>query len=320
MARTSGDGPEPVEPWTEVRVEVPLGWQELVAEVLAPLAGGAAAVGLATIGTRPPAPGRELVRVWLPRSRDGAAARARIQEALARLAGDTGARELTGLGASFRELPPEDWATSWRKVWKPFRVGRLAVLPPWDPAPRRPSDRVLVLRPGSVFGSGRHATTRTCLRLLQDLPLAGARVVDAGTGSGILAVAAALLGARSVVGFDLDPNAPPEARRLALRNGAAALCRFEQEDFARFSGAGRVDVFLGNLYHDVWIDQAERLADGLAAGGRFLVSGITLAHRAEVEGALARAGLRVERGAVRGRWVTLAGAAPAPAGGVPPGA
>lgn len=294
--------------WTEVLVLAPLGWSELVAETLALGPCTSVAFGAPSLGSAAAPEGFDYVRTFLPEREDTPELRARLAGELAGLAGRTGADELAGLEARFRRLPPEDYANSWRKSWKPFRVGDLAVVSPdWGGVPRA-SDRLLRLQPGGAFGTGRHPTTRACLRFLQRWPLAGARVLDAGTGSGVLAVAAVLWGARAAFGFDVDPNAVPYAQALAEDNGVAARCRFavggmellelEREPF---------DALFANLYADLILAHADELARALRPGARFAVSGCVRARRSEVESALAAAGLEVRARAERGRWDAFEG-------------
>lgn len=294
--------------WTEVLVLAPSGWCELVAEALALGPCTSVAFGAPSLGSEEAPDGYEYVRTFVPESQDTPLLREGLARVLAELAGRTGAEELAGLQARYRRLPPEDYANSWRKSWKPFRVGDLAVVShDWAGVPRA-SDRLLRFQPGGAFGTGRHPTTRACLRFLQRWPLSGARVLDAGTGSGILAVAALLWGAREALGFDVDPNALPYARALAEDHGVAARCRFvaagmeclesEREPF---------DALFANLYADLLVEHAAALSRALRGGGRFAVSGCVRARRAEVESALARAGLEVRGRAERGRWDAFEG-------------
>jgi ribosomal protein L11 methyltransferase len=294
--------------WIEVSVVAPLGWCELVAEALALGPCTSVAFGATSLGSETAPEGWEHVRTFVPEVADTTELRARLTAALAALAERTGAEELAGLAPRFQRLPPEDYANSWRKSWRPFRVGDLAVVSPDWRGTLRARDRVLRLEPGGAFGTGRHPTTRACLRFLQGWPLADARVLDAGTGSGVLAVAALLWGAREAFGFDVDPHAVPYAEALALDNGVAARCRFaaagmeclarEREPF---------DALFANLYADLILAHAGLLARALRPGARFAVSGCVRARRAEVEAALEAAGLEVRARAERGRWDAFAG-------------
>jgi ribosomal protein L11 methyltransferase len=299
--------------WIEVLVTAPLGWGELVAEALALGPCTSVAFGAPSLGSDPPSDGWEYVRTYFPEAQDSPELRFRLERELAALAERTGAAELASVGVRFRRLPPEDFASSWRKSWKPFRVGRLAVLPPEVRRAPRTTDVRLALEPGGAFGTGRHPTTRACLRFLQEMPLKGARALDAGCGSGILAVAAVLLGTRSAAGFDIDPHAIPYAEGLASENGVAECCRFAAGGFESVSSLGPpFDVVLANLYADLIEEHAAALAAALRSGGHFAVSGVLSEKRAGVVRALEGVGLRVEAVRTRGRWDAYAGRSTGP--------
>lgn len=294
-----------LERWTELRVVCPLGWQELVAEVLAGAGAASAVFGRTSIGLPEPPEGCELVRAFWPGRDDTPERRVALAARLAGLADATGAPELAGLEVQFRPLPPEDWARSWKKSWRPFRVGRLVVAPPWKAPALRPDDVHLVFHPRSAFGTGRHATTRTCLALLQELVHGGERVLDAGSGSGILSVAALLLGARSALGIDIDPNAAPNARDLARDNAVLDRCEFREGGFEVLHPEERAfELVCANIYADVIAAHADELARRLAPTGRLLVSGIPADKRALAADALRAAGLVPLAKRVRGRWHT----------------
>jgi ribosomal protein L11 methyltransferase len=293
--------------WTEIRVLVPIGWQELVAETLAIGPCTSVAFGRPTLASEPEPEGFEYVRTFVARASDTPALREQVRTSLAALAARAEVEELANLALEFRELPPEDYARSWMKVWKPFRVGRIAVVAPWKESVLRPTDLRLELEPGGAFGSGRHATTRMCLRLLQERLVPGTRLLDAGSGSGILAVAAVLLGAREALGFDNDPNAEAWAQDLAQRNGAGGRARFQTAGFECLSALGRCDALVANIYSDIVIEHAAALREALEPGGWFAFSGCAEPHAAATRAAIERSGLVLEEQRVRGRWHTFAG-------------
>ncbi len=295
--------------WTEVRVLVPIGWQELVADRLCHEACTSAAFGRPNLVVDAAPEGFDFVRTFLADSEDTPELRAEIERSLASLATDTGMEELKGLEVLFKSLPPEDYSTSWRKTWKPFRVGKLAVIPDWSDLEPRADDIRLTLEPGGAFGSGRHVTTRTCLMELQDRLVPGTRVLDAGSGSGILSVAAVLLGAKSALGFDVDKYAHAYASDLARDNGTEDGCEFRTGGFEALTEAdGRFDVVLGNIYSDVIQKHAVDLAARLDPNGWFAFSGCPAHHRDETLAAIKAAGFEVERLIQKGRWVTFSGA------------
>jgi len=294
--------------WIEARVLAPEGWLELVAEALGvePCAG--AAFGRPSLASQAPPPGHDYVRVFVPERADGPALRRAIEERIGGLAEASGAAELAGLSVEFRELPPEDYATAWRKDWKPFRVGRLCVLAPGCGDRRRASDLVLRLEPGGAFGTGRHVTTRDCLRELQILVRPGDSVLDAGSGSGILAVTSALLGARRAFGFDVDADAKPYAEALARENGAADRCAFGIAGFECLDALpSAFDLAVANIYADVIAAGIEALARAIRPGGRFVFSGCTEARADALVETISRSPLAIERMRASGRWRTFAG-------------
>jgi len=293
--------------WTEVRVLVPSGWQELVAETLAIGPCTSVVFGRPSLASEDAPAGFDYVRTFVASTADSPALRARVRAALDSLATRAEVAELRDLALEFKELPPEDYARSWMKVWKPFRVGRLAVVAPWRESVLRPTDLRLELEPGGAFGSGRHATTRMCMRVIQERLRPGSRLVDAGSGSGILAVSAALLGAREALGFDIDPNAQPWAEELARRNGAADRARFASAGFECLPELGRFDALVANIYADIVIEHVASLRDALLPGGWFAFSGCTLQHAPATRAAIERSGLVLEEVRVRGRWHTFAG-------------
>lgn len=294
--------------WIEVRLLVPTGWEELVAGELMLDGCTSVVVGRPNLGVPEAPEGWEYVRTFYSASDDQEAFRTAIRARLADLGERSGVEELTGLEPEFKPLPHEDWATSWRKSWRPFRVGRLCVVTrDWNRPPRA-GDLRLALEPAGAFGTGRHATTRMCLRALQELDLNGARVLDAGSGTGILSVAAALLGARSVLGFDIDARGAIEGTELARENGVEGRCSFRTGDFGVLTEEDRgFDLVLGNIYSDVLQDHAAEISARLRPAGRVILSGCPDRHAEPTLAAFARAGLTIEEVRRRGRWLAFLG-------------
>jgi ribosomal protein L11 methyltransferase len=188
-----------------------------------------------------------------------------------------------GLRVARTDVPDEDWAARSQAALRAVRVGRVVVAPPWD-VPTRPErgDVLVVVRPSMGFGTGHHETTRLCLGLLQEVGCDGRRVLDVGTGSGVLALAAAALGAREVVGLDVDPDAVENARENLALNRAladAATVAFETVDL-RAAAPAPADVVLANLTGALLAASAGALLACTRPGGRLLVSGL-LAHEAD---------------------------------------
>jgi ribosomal protein L11 methyltransferase len=294
--------------WTEVLVLAPVEWLELVAEALHVGPCTSVAFGRPSLGTDEPPAGFDYVRTYLAEQDDTRDARLAVVSALEELGRRSGQPELAGLEPHFRRLPAEDFATSWRKSWKPMRVGSLCIVPPEWSGRLRASDRKLVLEPGGAFGTGRHATTRMCLALVQAHVRTGARIVDAGSGSGILSVAAVVFGARSALGFDVDPNAQVYARELAAMNGVQDRCEFLTAGFDALSEhKNEFDAAVANIYSDIIQEHASTLHRSLAPGGWFAFSGCPVQHVEKTSAAIRSAGLAIEDVLVRGRWHTYFG-------------
>ena len=187
-------------------------------------------------------------------------------------------------------------AQAWSEAWKDhFEVQHIApglvIAPSWEQYQPQPGESVVVLDPGAAFGTGGHATTRLCLRALVEHIKPGDRVADVGCGSGILAITAALLGARQVVATDNDGSALPVARQNARRNGVGEELRTIEADLLPAS-LGSFDLILCNIVSTEVVRLAADLRSLLGPGGWFICSGFQAAMVPMVEDALVRAGLR----------------------------
>ena len=169
------------------------------------------------------------------------------------------------------DVPDERWAERSQAQLTPVQVGRIVVAPPWD-VPSSPALHVVVIQPSMGFGTGHHATTRLCLQLLQERPLAGSSVVDIGTGSGVLAIAAWKLGASRVVAVDCDPDALDNARENLELNGASDAIALVNADLSVFDGPAGETV-TANLTSGVLQRHAPELRRVARPGGQLIVSG-----------------------------------------------
>ena len=170
-------------------------------------------------------------------------------------------------------VPPTDWESVFRAHHRPLAIGgRLLVAPPWD-VPDAPGREVLVIEPGMAFGTGQHATTRTCLEEIEALVGAGgvASALDVGTGSGLLAAALSRLGVPRVVALDVDTAVLPLARQNLDRNRAGAVLLLGG---TVASVRDRFDLVVANILADVLVAEASRLDATVAPGGRLVLSGI----------------------------------------------
>ena len=214
-------------------------------------------------------------------------------------------RRVDGLpvDGNWETVPDRDWLAVWKEGLAPVTVGVLTVTPPWVHA----GPDAIVIDPGQAFGTGHHETTTGCLTTLQELDLAGRSVLDVGTGSGILAIAAARLGAGPVVGVDTDPLAAAAAQANAAVNGVDVDVREGSVDAAV---PERFDVVVANLDTDTLSRLAGALADRLAPGGALIASGVSIERQAEAITALDRAGLPPLTRPGR-EWVILVACGPA---------
>jgi ribosomal protein L11 methyltransferase len=206
------------------------------------------------------------------------------------------------LGLRPIDVDDEDWARRSQESLRAVRAGRVAVAPPWDAGAFAddPTVTTVVIEPAMGFGSGHHATTRLCLEALQRLELESRRVLDVGTGSGVLALAAARLGAATVLAIDVDPDALDNARGNAERNGGPRNVEFRQADFRQEPGL-KSDVVVANLTGAMLAAGAADLARTVAPGGALILSGITSEERDSVYGVFA-GGFRIEWVAEEEGW------------------
>lgn len=253
------------------------------------------------------------VKTYLPAS--GAGTRRRqIEEALWHLA------QLYPIPApEFSELTEKDWAEAWKAGYHVQHIGqRTVVAPSWESYTPQGDEALLRLDPGMAFGTGLHPSTRLCLQVLEETVQGGDRVLDVGTGSGILGIAAAKLGAEEVLGIDVDPVAARVARDNAALNGVAERLRIEQGTLESVSPAEGVwDCVVVNILAGVIIELAPRLIRYLAPEGVLVASGIIDASATAVTEALAAAGLDVIENRTEQDWVALvATPEPQPSGAV----
>jgi ribosomal protein L11 methyltransferase len=211
------------------------------------------------------------------------------------------------VGGRLAEVTDEDWGESWKKGLGPISVGRVFVRPSWVEAAAPAGSAEVVLDPGMAFGTGTHPTTALCLAALSDLLAArpDASVLDVGTGSGLLAIAARKLGAGRVAGNDNDPVAVDVARANAARNGVPEIA-LTVEPVAAV--AGPFDLVVANILANTLVELAPEIASQLAPGGAVLLSGILAPQEAEVRAAYLAQGLRPLPGGDRrdGEWSLLA--------------
>ena len=316
--------------YIEVTVETTHDAAELLAEQLAEISGGCSIDDPATIEDFVNAPVKRWdyieeqlfdnpqrvpsVSCYLSPDEDGARRLREMGELLAQLkAGDEGGFYGT-LKMSVSAAKSEDWENNWKQYYKPFNVGeRLYVCPSWE-TPQLPQGRVqLTMDPASSFGTGSHATTRMCMEQLDALALDGARVLDVGCGSGILACTALLLGARHALACDIEENAMRVTAENMDKNGLSGL-RYstrcgdllsDEKLREEIAANGPYDVILANIVADVLMAMSPYLPKMLAAGGHLILSGIIDTRAEEVRRTFRETGMVIVNEIARDGWVML---------------
>ncbi len=289
-------------PRLAVAVEVDVFEAELLADML--FAQGASAVAESDQSHRSDRVEYSAGKVTLTADLDGAAV-----ERLSRMAAPS---------MTIRILEPDSaWNNGWREFAKVHRCGQIVIRPAWLP-PEHPAEPAvgddhttieLVMEPGESFGSGTHVTTRLCVEAVDRLVTPGATVLDVGSGTGVLGVAAALLGSGAVTAIDIDPDAVRVTRDLADANGVRERVAASTDRLADV--AGRFDLVLANVLIPVIEELGADIVDRLGPGGRLVVSGVLVEHRDRTVAALP--GLVVDRIEERDGWLLLEFARP-PAG------
>ena len=222
---------------------------------------------------------------------------------------DEGRKQLAAIESAMPErefssalVCDEDWENNWKRYYKPIPIGeRLIIVPEWLSVPEEYAGRTaLRLDPGLIFGTGAHATTKMCLATLERVSGAGKRVLDLGCGSGILAIAALLLGCDSAVGVDIDEKAPAVVMANAALSGigpdrltAFAGDVLSEGDLTRRLRDEKFQIVTANIVADVIIAIAKRASEFTAEGGAFIASGIIDGREAEVERAITEAGFTI---------------------------
>ncbi|MBI5062181.1 MAG: 50S ribosomal protein L11 methyltransferase [Desulfatitalea sp.] len=251
-----------------------------------------------------PRPLQPAVTGYLPADARLENRRAQLEQSLADLARNQGLRYTI----TYQALDEQDWAEAWKAFFHPQAItARLVVKPTWREYTPTPGQQVIEIDPGMAFGTGTHPTTAMCVQLLENHLQPDDSVLDVGTGSGILLIAAAKLGAGRLSGVDLDPIAVAIARENLDLNGlpkerADLHCGHLVDTVTE-----RFDLVVANILADVIIDLLDQVPAVLAPGGRFICSGIVQDRREEVLRKMESRGLRVIETLDQDEWVALAG-------------
>ncbi len=216
---------------------------------------------------------------------------------------------------TYASIHEEEWADAWKQYFKPTHVSdKLVIKPTWETYEPKPGEIIIELDPGMAFGTGTHATTALCMRTLESVVQPGDHVIDVGTGSGILAVTAAQLGAERVLGLDLDPVSVSSATENVRLNGLEGQIDVRLSDLL---GALRengeqpigvrlpVQVVVANILAEIIMTFTDDVHEALEAGGAYIASGIITSKERDVCQALERTGFTLESRHEDSGWVAL---------------
>jgi ribosomal protein L11 methyltransferase len=312
--------------WLEITVNCEPEHAEAVADVLARYAPGGVAIqqnALDLKGERwsPDGPLEPIaaVRAYLPMDTELEEKRRQVEEALWHL------RQIASIPEpQFSTIKEEEWATAWKEHFHVTRIGgRFVIKPTWREYTPQPDDVVIELDPGMAFGTGLHPTTQMCLMALEKHLRPGDRVLDLGTGSGILAIGAAKLGADAILAVDIDPVAVESARANVAANGVNSTVQVEPGSLAQVSNIRfqiskddanqrfeiwnlEFDIVLVNILAKIIIELAgQGLSEMVRPAGLAVFAGLIDTQEADVQGVLERAGLQVIERHQANDWVGL---------------
>ncbi len=207
---------------------------------------------------------------------------------------------------SFEGVNEDDWAESWKQYYKPIPLGRVTVVPAWEKYEAKEGEILVRMDPGMAFGTGTHETTRLVMRIMQDEIKGGERVLDVGTGSGILSICASKLGAGSCNAYDIDPVAVKVARENAKDDGCDNITVGVSDLLAGVDlSGGKYDFCVANIVADIIIRMMPDISDYLADGAPLILSGIIEPRADEVREAVRAAGFRIVREEQENDWLAI---------------
>lgn len=285
--------------WLEVSVRVVPEAAEAVAEVLSRYAPQGVVVDLGEGDAKLPQP--VTVKAYLVADADVEVRRRKVEEALWHL------HHIWPVipEPTFHLIADQDWTAGWKESIPVMHLGaRVVIKPSWRDYVPQPEEIVLEMDPGLAFGTGLHPTTQLCVAALEDFLHPGMRVLDLGTGTGILALVAARLGATEVLAVDNDSNAVAVARRNARDNDVAHVIRLLHGSLPDVGGA--YDLVVANILAHIIIDMAKSgLAARVRPGGMLVVSGILAEQAGDVSVVLGQQGLRVTERRQQDEWIAV---------------
>jgi ribosomal protein L11 methyltransferase len=200
----------------------------------------------------------------------------------------------------------DDWAESWKQYYKPVPLGRITVVPAWEKYEAKEGEVIVRMDPGMAFGTGTHETTRLVIRLMQDELKGGERLLDVGTGSGILSICASKLGAKSCNAYDIDPVAVKVARDNALADGCENITVGVSDLLKGVDlSEGKYDFCVANIVADIIIRMLPDVKDYVKSGAPLILSGIIGERADEVRAEVIKNGFKVEKEIKENDWVGM---------------
>lgn len=294
--------------WLELSVEAPPEFVEPLSQVFLRYGNGGVVVeeldGYLPDEGELPGQRRATIRTYMPLDGSAAARRGRIDVAVRLVAGLAPVSELAE-----RVLPETEWRDAWKKHFRPLRIGRRVVVrPTWSADKPLECEATIWLDPGMAFGTGHHPTTRMCVEQIERTMTPGARVLDVGCGSGVLSIAAALLGASDALGIDIDPTAVEVAEENGRKNGVQSRLTFAAGSLPGPNVSPRsFDLTVANISAKVVSELASELVATLRPGGVLIASGVLVENSDRVRQALSDAGAAITDMVTEDGWVTLVG-------------
>lgn len=199
----------------------------------------------------------------------------------------------------------ENWENEWKKYFKPIRLGKkMVVKPSWETVESETDEIVIEIDPGNAFGSGTHETTSLCIEMIEKYMRPSDHVLDVGCGSGILSIAAGLLGAKSILGVDIDPVAVKTARENIERNHLENISDIRQGDLLSVVDQP-ADLVVANIIAEIIIQLVDDIDSVIKSGGYFIASGIILQRLDSVLDKIQSSGLEVVETVKKGEWAVI---------------
>ena len=298
--------------WSEIRVEVPVEYGEIIAEVFQDEGAGGVVYDDPLIRQKvvlrddeyfgkeldANIPSRFGLRVYYPVDDRLGERIERLKQKIAEILGHPPVFEL-------KQVQEEDWAEAWKSYFKPEHIGKIVIKPSWEEYSPLPNEFVIELDPGMAFGTGTHPTTRLCLKMLPEVVTSETVLLDLGTGSGILALAAAKLGASKIVATDIDPLAVRVAKQNFIRNGAEELIQVYESDLLERPLPTKFNMVIANIITNAILQVVPHISKVLEKGGLFLASGIIEERFDEVKTALEQHGFILDQYISEDSWIGL---------------